>query len=531
MADFTDAATGSIADAYSEWLESRFRETYGTSFVARESVPIGKIEKIGIVGAGMSGLYAGLIFKDLGIKFHIFEGSQRFGGRVYTHRFKPEEKNQYFEAGAMRLPCIPSQEPVFDLIKYLNTRPDLPPEQHIELIPYHYTDIHGNLVYVNGTKQTDGNLMTAHYATKHPDQLGFNLRPEDSSKTADDLMDEVMKPLVKEFDEGHGRFFDKYDDLSMRYYLVEHEKWYEHKINYAEVMTGGTNDFQAGLVENVISYDDFSGETTGKVPYSPTGWHTIKNGMDHLPNACATIVGKENITLGAIVIKVHVQESDGKIALTYRVDGQLKTEKFDKVLLTCPTTVLRMMQRPRWSASKEQAIRASNISPLYKIGLQFNTRFWEKVERPTKGGQSISDVPSRWVVYPSYGIGDSGKGVLLNYCWGTDAYHWIPPTNEIRTLLALRDLKELYPHVDIDSEFTGKSKSVEWAEEWSTGLANFLPGQFKHLLFQLQLPEGNIYFAGEHISVRHGWIVGALDSALCACVQILGRKDLKYFKV
>jgi hypothetical protein len=39
-------------------------------------------------------------------------------------------------------------------------------------------------------------------------------------------------------------------------------------------------------------------------------------------------------------------------------------------------------------------------------------------------------------------------------------------------------------------------------------------------------PEGNIYFAGEHLSVHHTWIVGALDSALLACQQLLGDPSL-----
>ncbi|RIB00367.1 hypothetical protein C2G38_2256733 [Gigaspora rosea] len=33
-------------------------------------------------------------------------------------------------------------------------------------------------------------------------------------------------------------------------------------------------------------------------------------------------------------------------------------------------------------------------------------------------------------------------------------------------------------------------------------------------------PEGNIYFASEHLSTHHTWILGALDSALLACQQM-----------
>ena len=64
-----------------------------------------------------------------------------------------------------------------------------------------------------------------------------------------------------------------------------------------------------------------------------------------------------------------------------------------------------------------------------------------------------------------------------------------------------------------------------------------MPGQFKHLYPALQEPEGPdpmasqedrlIYFAGEHISMRHGWIVGALDSAGNACKQMFPDIDFE----
>jgi len=54
--------------------------------------------------------------------------------------------------------------------------------------------------------------------------------------------------------------------------------------------------------------------------------------------------------------------------------------------------------------------------------------------------------------------------------------------------------------------------TAAWVTEWSTSIADFLAGQFSHLLPYLE--QKYIYFAGEHISMRHEWIVGALDSAV-----------------
>ena len=540
-----------IGDAYVKWIYSHVHSVTGHGLpsdsssgaapvLLQKSSPFGsawdtvKTEKVGIIGAGMSGLYAGLLLKKQNIPFHIFEArEERVGGRVYTYRFSQEE-NQYFEAGAMRLPCIPSQKPVFDLIDYLNKQHALPSKMHIEKIDYCYKYGKGNLVYVNGKVLEDGRRMTLDYANEHPDQLGFDgLDPADARKTADSLMDDAMKPLLDEFNEiGAKKFFDKYDSMSLRYYLANLAKpkpWYHAKINYVEVMTAGTNAFTYGVVESVIEYQDFN--TPGE-----SGWKTIKNGMSRLPEACAAVIGAKYITMGATVYKIDVKGD--KVAVTYSTDGSVpskcpKTKEFDKLLIAVPPPVLRLIERPQWSSQKEDAIRACNIQPTYKLGLQFNTRFWEdpnKVDDPTHGGQSTTDLPSRWIVYPSYGIDERGKGVLLTYCWSTDALNMIPASDEQRKNRALLDLKRLYPKVDIEKEFTGKHQSVNWAAEWSLGVADFLPGQFKSLYSHLLKPEGNIYFAGEHISTRHGWIVGALDSTLTACKQMFPTEKFEHLK-
>jgi hypothetical protein len=45
---------------------------------------------VGIIGAGAAGLYTAMILDDLGIKYEILEGSDRIGGRIFTHDFNKE---------------------------------------------------------------------------------------------------------------------------------------------------------------------------------------------------------------------------------------------------------------------------------------------------------------------------------------------------------------------------------------------------------------------------------------------------------
>ena len=286
-------------------------------------------------------------------------------------------------------------------------------------------------------------------------------------------------------------------------------------------------------MDQAILDADFIGE--------PPSWKTINNGMSRLPEAAAIVIGEDNIQRSTQVVSVAYQP-DGRIQLGYnkfkttdRNSSEYKTETFDAVILAVPPNSIRMLGSkpapPQWPVELQAGFRATHFQPLYKIGLRFKSRFWERQDlRPSLGGQTISDLPCRWVVYPSYGIGDKGKGVLLQYSWMTDANHWLPQSETEKVQLALRYLQELYPEVNIPEEYAGSASEedflkeafiVEWAAKWPMGDATFYPNQFSVLFPKMVLPRGNIYFAGEHLSVYHTWIAGALDSARFAVDQLM----------
>ncbi|RWR99578.1 hypothetical protein B4U80_14823 [Leptotrombidium deliense] len=61
---------------------------------------------VGIVVAGISGLYAALMLQELGINYENLEASDRIGGRHHTHYFDENEAYNYVECGAMRFPRV-----------------------------------------------------------------------------------------------------------------------------------------------------------------------------------------------------------------------------------------------------------------------------------------------------------------------------------------------------------------------------------------------------------------------------------------
>jgi len=52
--------------------------------------------KVGILGAGVGGLYTALILDSLDIKYEILEASNRTGGRLFTHKFKNGNDYDYY---------------------------------------------------------------------------------------------------------------------------------------------------------------------------------------------------------------------------------------------------------------------------------------------------------------------------------------------------------------------------------------------------------------------------------------------------
>ena len=182
------------------------------------------------------------------------------------------------------------------------------------------------------------------------------------------------------------------------------------------------------------------------------------------------------------------------------------------------------------SFSKARAIRECNYMPSFKAFITFKTQFWATLgKRQNKGlGVAASDKSNRQIVYPSYGY-DAKGGVLQIYCWAQDAERIGALSDEERVNECLKGIQYLYPEVDVYSHFAGykpeeTTKTWFWDNHANGGaFALFKPGQFKNLYPTLLTPEfnGSLQLAGECCSVHHGWIVGALDSAYNAVLNIL----------
>jgi monoamine oxidase len=236
---------------------------------------------------------------------------------------------------------------------------------------------------------------------------------------------------------------------------------------------------------------------------------TVSDGMSRLTQSAASLVGSQNIRLNSRVVRIANLEDD-RVEISAEGLHQTYTAQFDAVIIATPPSALHsIVDRPRWSFMKEQSIRGAHYEPLYKVGLHFRTRFWERsTVNPCFGGQSTTDLRFRWIVFPSNDLGSNGSGVLLLYSWMSDASKWARLSRSERIKICLHDLSKYYedePEVDIYEQYI-EAFDVLWSAESAGGDAMFLPGQFSRFFEVAKKPEGRIHFAGEHLSKHHTWV-------------------------
>ena len=110
--------------------------------------------------------------------------------------------------------------------------------------------------------------------------------------------------------------------------------------------------------------------------------------------------------------------------------------------------------------------------------------------------------------------------MLASYTWGEDAQRWGSLSPDDRIVQALEDVDAHPPAGARASSRSGASKMWHDDEFAGGAFALFDPGQQTLLYDAIVAPEGRIHFAGEHASLAHAWIQGAIESGLRAAAEI-----------
>ena len=466
-------------DDYLDVIRNGIRKQFGDA----------KPRKVVIVGAGVSGLVAAYELLQAGHEPLILEAQHRLGGRILTLR-EPFSPGLYAEAGAMRIPRAHHLT-----LAYLD-KFDLATRDFVMGNPNAYC-------YMGGVRRRMSEVWS------DPDSLGFDTAPHERSKTSGQLWDAAIRPLVemieKEGDEAWQRIADEYDQDSIREFL-ERKKWSEGAIE------------MFGLMENQeammnTSFLECFREEAG---HYYTNMVEIAGGMENLPLAFLPAL-RPYIHFGARMIAID-QSPDSAIIHYETSAGRFQADA-GYAIITAPFPALRHVEvlKP-FSRAKQRAIRQLHYDASAKVFLQTRDRFWE-TDDGIVGGGTVTDLPIRNLYYTDYGK-ETGRGILLaSYTWSEDAQRWGSLSPENRIIQALEDVEQIHPQIRASFE-AGASKMWHDDEFAGGAFALFDPGQQTLLYDEIISPEGRIYFAGEHASLYHAWIQGAIESGLRAAIAI-----------
>lgn len=449
----------------------------------------GPAKKVLIAGAGMAGLVAARELKRAGHIPVVIEAQHRLGGRIYTLR-EPFTHGLYGEAGAMRIPLSHPLTLAYIQLFGLKTAP--------------FTSYNPKgICYLNGSRRVMADLET------DPNCFQYQLTAAEQSQSAANMWNDALRPFAErvaaDSDSAWVEITAKYDQYSVREFL-ELQQWSE----------GAIERFGLLFNQEAMMNSSFLELLREEIGQYYTNLVYIEGGNDQLPYAFLPEL-RENIRFGAKLTAVD-QSPDG-VTFHYQTLAGAFTETGDYAILSLPFPVLRHIEAIQpFSKGKQRAIRQLHYDASAKVFLQCRTRFWE-TQDGIYGGGTITDLANRNLFYPDHGR-ETGRGVLLaSYTWSEDAQRWGSLSPDDRLRQVVENVAVLHPQVRETFEV---GASMMWHDDEFAGgaFALFDPGQQTLLQEHITCPEGRIYFAGEHTSLTHAWIQGAIESGLRTAYEI-----------
>jgi monoamine oxidase len=343
----------------------------------------------------------------------------------------------------------------------------------------------------------------------NPALLPYDLGEVNQGKGVGQLWQETIKDLAdlvaEKGDAAWDEIVKKYDEYSTQEFL-EARGWNEDAIEAFGVLENQEAEMNYSFVEMLR-------EDLGRYY---TDLYQIEGGTDRLPYALYEKL-HAYVRFGAEL--TALDQDENSVTAHYKTSAGRFTEHGDYMILTMPFAPLRHIEilKP-FSRGKQKAIRELHYDASAKIFMQCRRRFWEEDEG-IFGGGTVTDLGIRNMYYPDHGR-ETGRGVLLaSYTWSEDAERWGSLSPEDRIEQALEDVAQIHPQIVQEFEV---GASIMWHDDEYAGgaFALFEPEQQTRLYADIISPEGRIHIAGEHASLQHAWIQGALESGLRAAWEV-----------
>ncbi len=441
--------------------------------------------RVGVVGAGLSGLHCAYRLQEAGVNVSVYEAWNRIGGRTFTARGMLAG-DQLAELGGELIDS--NHTTMQSLAQELGlTLDDLSEPSGIRAETFHFGgSVRTEAEIIASFETIAADLATAFTAAETDDaeyeRLDNLSIPEflDSIAGADDLIKQILDVA---YTGEYGLEADQQSILNL-VYLIDAETTDPFRIF-------GDSDERYHLHEGSQSIADGLAERLGG-----------RVALDHRLVAIRSA-------------------SDGRIVLAFDVaGGGTLEETFDHVVLTLPFTQLRTVEIEAGliQDDKAQLIQELGYGQNAKLMMQLESRPWREAHMAGGAGFTDNGAQTFW----DSARGQAGAlGILTHFAGGEGgvALGTGTPADQAARILPL--MEQVFPGTE--EAFNGMVLRMHWPSAPFHGgsYACYRPGQWAFYGVEGR-PEGRLHFAGEHTSLDfQGYMEGAAESGARAAMDIL----------
>ncbi len=451
--------------------------------------------RIAVVGAGLAGLTAAYRLKRAGFSPTVFEGNTRLGGRCYTARgaFKA---GQIAEHGGEFIDTDHHQ--IRQLAKELGlTLYDVLAAQPAGTIPIYRFD--GQRYTLADATADFGPLYDTLQAQKAA--IGGTVNYKRSNAAA-----------------------RQFDTMTAR-------KW------IASYVPGGLSSKLGQLIDNAFSEENAAdtdqqsalniiltladdAKDSFNLYYTDSDQRfRVLGGNDQIVALLAGILG-DAVKTGTRLTAISKLD-DGRVRLTTACGGASTDAVFDRVILALPFSVMRAAvdySQAGFSPLKAQSIQRLGMGSSVKFQLQFANRLWDRLGCTGEIRLVSNAFQTSWDVTR----GQSGAPGVFNFWSGGSqaAFDASVPDPQALARVCLAGAEQILP--GLTPLWNGLYTLDVWKRNpWSLGSYSYLPtGYWTTLLGVEGLPEGNVFFAGEHTWSESGYLNAGVASGDRAARQV-----------
>lgn len=448
--------------------------------------------RIAIVGGGMAGLNAAYKLQKAGLTATVFEGSNRTGGRIFTAPdllgagITTELGGEFIDS---------NHEEMLALIDEFGL-------QRLDTLDPSVAALKKETYFINGRHYTIADAARAFVPI--------------ARKVAADY--ESMEDV--DYDtEGGGT---KFDGTSIAQYLDGYGAtgWLRELLDVAYITEYGLDAAEQSSLNFtfLIGTGDLSTPAGFALLGESDERYKVKGGNQQLVDELARRVEPQ-------IRRRHKLEAirsrgDG-YALTFQADRGTVTENADIVVLAIPFTLLREVDiQVPLSTLKQKAIRELGYGNNAKVLVGFKTRHWQTLGY---SGATYTDEAFQLAWDNSY-VQPGTVGGLTLYSGGKAGIEVGQGTAEDVARRLMVGVNRAYPGAI--AQQNDKVSRFHWPTfPWTKGSYScYKPGQWTTIAGSEGVPEGNLFFAGEHCSYDfQGYMNGAAQSGADTAKAIMAK--------